>query len=210
MGDISNQLFIYLSCFFAYVTFSLVFPFYSGIADDKGVGTWVTGIMFSLSPLASLICAILLGKYMSILGRKEVLTVSIVFISLSMFLLSPIEYVSRTPFIILSVASRIISGMGAGFLLTSSITILTSDYPDQVQIMIGRIETFGAFGAITGPLISQAIINLNLFIGLNIIASIILLFAGISWKLIGGLREYLINDIKIDRMRLFLKPVTLN
>jgi MFS family permease len=207
MEDILKQLVIYLSCFLAYVTFSLIFPFYPGMANDKGVPTWLNGIIFSLNPMVSLLSAMLVGKYMNKIGRKEVLTASIVLISLSMFLLSPTEYVSRIPFLILSVASRIISGMGAGFLLTTSISILTSDYPDKSQIMLGRMEAFVGTGIMVGPLIGQSVKEFNLFIGLIAVGLIVLLFAGISWKLIGTLREYLIRDIKIDRIRLLLKPV---
>jgi MFS family permease len=207
MGEFSKQISIYFSVFVGFLTFSLIFPFYPDMADDKGLPTWIVGVVFSMNPAASLVCAVNLGKHMNVIGRETCLMLSAIFISLSMFLLCPIQDVDVVSFLILSFTSRIFSGIGSGFLITTSITILTSDYPDRAQIMLGRMEVFAGTGLMVGPLIGEIIKYTDLFLGMIVMGGLSLILGFIAQKLIGELREYVIHQINLNRVSLFFKPV---
>ena len=69
-----------------------------------------------------------------------------------MIVLSPIEEVELVALIILSVISRLLEGIGTDCALTSIITIFVSDYPENAQIMLGRMEAAVELGLVLGQL----------------------------------------------------------
>ena len=150
---------------------------------------------------------IIVGKYLNILGRKKIVMASLFLTSASMVILSPIEDLQMVEVIIVSIFSRIIGGIGAGCMFTPITTIFISDYPDQIQKMIGRMQAMIGLGLILGPLIGTALFLINLFTALMAVGVCILLFAFASQKMLGTFREYIIHDIKINRLQLFFKPV---
>jgi MFS family permease len=207
MGKISKAIAVYMCLMLVLSTYTFISAFYPQIAKDHGIPIWVIGVVFSLNPASSLISALILGKNMNIIGRKKILLGSLLFTSISMFLLSPIEYLDTNYILIMSFTSRIISGVGSACVFTSVTTIFVSDYPDEVQIMLGRMEAAIGVGLILGPLIGTVLYSINLLVAMNVMGISILLFFPISSKMLGELREYKISDKKISSFRLFFKPV---
>ena len=180
MGFDVKQVAIYIGLLLVFATFTLIAPFYPKIAEDKGIPIWLIGCIFSLNPLANLITSLLLGKYMNAIGRKNIVIVTFIFSSLSMFFLSPIEDCDMVQVIILSVISRILGGIGAGCLLTAITTIFISDYPDKIQVMIGRMEGAIGIGLISGPLIGEALFIINLLVAMIVVGGIIIIFTPLA------------------------------
>lgn len=207
MGKISKQVAMYISLLLVCCTFTLISPFYPEIARKRGLPLWMIGVMFSLNPFAQLISSIFLGKYMIRIGRKLVLISSFLFTSAAMIMLSPIELVDLRYLTILSILARLLGGVGAGCVFNSITTIFISDYPDQIQIMLGRMEAAVGLGLILGPLIGTALYLINLQVALLIVGGLILAFSPIAWKIVGTLTEYNVPDININRIKLFKKPV---
>jgi MFS family permease len=207
MSNTAKEIVIYSISTLVIFPYSIITAFYPEIARAKGIPVWLIGIVFSLNPAVSIFVTLGLGKYMKSIGRKTVLLASLVLISISMFLLSPIEYLETNYVLILSFACRIIGGIGSACAFTSITTIFVSDYPEKIQIMLGRMEGAVGLGLILGPLIGTALYMINLFVALNVIGLAIFLFCPVAWLIIGELKEYKIKDINIDRFRLFFKPV---
>ena len=117
---------------------------------------------------------------MNAIGRKNVVISCFVFISISMIFLSPIEDTSMSQLIILSLISRVCGGIGGGCMFTAVITIFISDYPDKVQIMLGRMEAAVGIGLIIGPLIGTALYLINLLVAMIVIGGLILFYSPVA------------------------------
>ena len=207
MGAKAKQTAIYISLLLVFMTYTLISPFYPGIARSKGVPIWLIGVIFSVNPLSSLLTSIFLGKYMVKIGRKLVVVASYIFVAVSMIFLAPIEDVELVPMIVLSLISRVLGGMGQGCILTSITTIFISDFPDRIQTMIGRMEASIGVGLIMGPLLGTGLFLINLLVALIIVGAAIFMFSPLAWRMLGTFREYEIHDIQISRTALLLKPV---
>ena len=200
---------IYIGLFLVCITYTMIAPFYPQIAQDKGVPLWLIGVIFSLNPLAYLITALFLGKYMVLIGRKNAVILSFALVSTSMIFLSPIEDTSMNQLIILSLISRACGGIGSGFMFTAVITIFISDYPDKVQIMIGRQQVAIGLGLVLGPIIGGALYFINLLVTMIVVGALILFYSPIAWKMLGTFREYSIKSASLNRVSLIAKPVIL-
>ena len=207
MGTKSKQFAIYLGLLLICSTYTLIAPFYPKIAKEKGIPLWMVGIVFALNPFGNMIASFFIGRYLNKLGRKNVVISSYFFTALSLLLISPIEYLDRTYVIILSFASRLVAGVGSCCLFTTVTTIFTSDYPDQIQIMIGRMEACIGLGLIIGPMLGTGLYSINLIISMPSLAVVIVLFSPLAWKMLGNFQNYLQVESKIQRGQLFLKRV---
>lgn len=207
MGKLWKLVGIYLSLLLVCCTSTLISPFYPEIAKKKGLSLWMIGAIFSLNPFFKLMASLFLGKYMMRIGRKFVLLSSLLLTSVSMIILSPIEEVELTSLTILSIFSKLLGGIGAGCVFTSITTIFVSDYPDQIQIMIGRMEAAVGVGLIVGPLLGSALYLISLLAALLIVGGLILAFSPFAWKMLGTFKDYEVHNVTIDRLKLFMKPV---
>jgi MFS family permease len=207
MSQVSKQFAIYLGLLLVNSTYTLIAPFYPIVAQNKGLPLWLIGVIFALNPLGNIICTPILSKYLQQIGRKRVVIASFILTSLSMFILSPIEYVSPPYVILLSVISRLVGGMGASCLFTTVITIFISEYSDQMQKVIGRMEAAIGLGLIIGPMLGTSLYMINLLAAMTGVGVIILLFVPLGWKMLGEFREYQVKEVNINRMQLFFKPV---
>ena len=203
----NKQVAIYIGLLFVYSTYAMTAPFYPRIAQDKGVQIWLIGVIFSINPLCNLLASLFLGKYMMAIGRKNVVISCFTFTAISMIFLSPIEEADMTQLIILSVISRISGGIGIACLFTAAMTIFISDYPGNIQIMIGRMEAAAGVGLIFGPIIGTALYLINLLIAMNVVGGLIFIYSPLAWKMLGTFREYSIKSANINRSHLISRPV---
>lgn len=207
MGQISKQLSIYICTLICCSPYTMIASFYPKIAVSKGIPLWVVGTVFSADPFCSLVFSGFLGKYMLHIGRKFIIVLSLVFACLSIFMLSPIQQVSASTLLILSFASRMFSGISTSCVMTAGDSVIVSDYPDNIETMIGRIEGSIGIGFIIGPLMGTLLYMNNLFYSLITFGIFILCFIPICWGMLGQFRHYEIHNEKINSIRLMLKPV---
>ena len=207
MGSVSKQTAIFIGLLLVGCTYSMISPFYPDLARSKGVPLWLIGVVFSINPLAMLITSLLLGKYMVRVGRKLVLVSSFLFVSSALIVLSPIEMCDRVPFLILSIFSRVLGGIGTGCIFTSIISVFISDYPEQIQTMLGRMEASVGVGFIMGPLVGTIVYIIDLLPALIVTGGIVFLFFPFAWEMLGTFKAYEIHSININRIALVMKPV---
>jgi MFS family permease len=210
MGETSKEIAIYITIVITLFPYSFISAFYPQIAKDKGIPVWLIGFVFSANPAVSICLSLVIGKYMNVIGRKNILLTGLFFTSISMFLLSPIEYPDSTYVLLLSFASRIVGGIGHSCGFTSVTTIFVSEYPEKVKTMIGRMEACIVVALMLGPVIGTILYLIDFVIAINAMGAIILIFCPIASKMLGEFREYKIKEINIQRLRLFFKPVLFN
>ena len=171
---ISKQAAIYISLFLCLCPYTMIATFYPQIAVSKGIPYWVIGLVFSFDPISGFFTSIILGKCMIHISRKITIIMSLILISISTALLSPIEYCDIEVVLILSFLSRMLAGISAACIMTAADTICISDYPESIEIMIGRIEASIGLGIVIGPLIGAVLYLWILFYSLIIFAILIL------------------------------------
>jgi MFS family permease len=207
MGKISKQIALYTGLLLVCSSFTLIFPFYPKIAESKGIDLWLVGFIFSLNPMTSVISTPILGRYMYKIGRKNIVIASFIFTAISAFILSPIENSDHDTVLILSVFSRIFSGLAASFIFTSVTSIFVSDYPDDMLVMIGRMEAAIGVGLTLGPVIGAALYFMELFGALIFLGGMVTLFTPFASKMLGTFRDLNIIGKEVNTLPLLIKPV---
>ena len=207
MGKISKQVSIYISLISCVSAYTMIASFYPEIASSKGVPSWLIGAIFSADPLFGLITSLVLGKFMIQVGRKAVILFSVFCIGLSIIFLAPIEHLDKGLLIVASFLSRIFAGIGAGCIFTSSNSVLVSDYPEETQKMVSRIQVSIGLGLILGPLIGILVNIGNLMYSLIAFSILTFAFIPLSSKLLGKFRVYNIQNTTMDPKTLLFKTV---
>ena len=207
MGSASKQAAIFAGIWLVGCAYSMISPFYPDLARSKGVPLWLIGVMFSINPLATLLTSLFLGKYMVAIGRKLVLVSTFLLVSAALIILSPLQLCEITPFIILSFFSRALGGIGTGCIFTSAISVFISDYPERIQIMLGRMTASIGVGLAVGPLVGTILYLIDLLPALLVTAGVVFLFFPFIWKMLGTFKPYEIRSISVNRLALVMKPV---
>ena len=208
MGDLSKQFAIYISLILVCAAYTMIAPFYPSLARSKGVPIWLIGVIFSTDPLFCFFTTVVLSKRMKRIGRKIVLIASLVFLSMSMFVLCPVQYFDLEIVLILSFLSRMLAGMAAGCVMTAAGSIFAGDYPDKVPVMMGRMQGAIGTGLVLGPLLGTVLYFHSLFLALLVLGTIITIFIPLSWRMLGPFSDYeAISSTKIKVIKLLLIPV---
>lgn len=210
MGKVSKQIAIFISLILVCAAYTMIAPFYPSIAKGKGLPLWLIGVVFSTDPFFGFLTSMVMSRKMNKIGRKTVLVLSQVCLSLSMFTLSPIEYFSFDMVLILSLISRMLAGIGTGCVMTAAASIFASDYPDIVPIMMGRMQGAIGVGLILGPLLGTVLYLQSLTLALGTLGALILLYIPIQYKMLGSFADYEVtNSTKVSARKLILIPVKL-
>ena len=124
------------------------------------------------------------------IGRKNVLLISLLLVSVSVILLAPIEYLEANDLIAISIISRVAAGCSAGIAMTAADSIMISDYPDNVQAMIGRMEVAIGAGITLGPIVGIFLSLFELLYSLMAYGIFMILIIPICSLLLGTFRDY--------------------
>nr|KAI8737036.1 MFS-type transporter SLC18B1-like isoform X1 [Biomphalaria glabrata] len=119
--------------FFTGCGYSLLAPFFPQEAEYKGVSTTVTGLIFSLFQLVIFISSPIYGNFLTRIGPKF-LFVSGILVGGSCSILFGIldRSPSGLPFIIICFACRTVEALGLSALITSSLAIISNEFPKHV------------------------------------------------------------------------------
>jgi MFS family permease len=189
-------------------SFTIVSPFYSKIAQDKGIEKWLIGLVYSSFPISSLAISFFLQPFMQRLGRTKILLFGMFLESLNILLMALVPFSNFAMALFLSFTSRMIGGWSSAMLTISSYSILTSDYPDEIAKMIALMEIVSGIGYIMGPLIGSIIYLIGGFSTSCIILSIIiLLYTPILYICVGPSRPYILSNDHIIMSHVAMKPV---
>lgn len=140
--------------FTAYLTMSIIAPFFPYEASVKGMRESLAGFVFSVYALVMMIASPMLGKILPIVGVKFMLISGIWMCGWSNVLFGVLGYANDpTYFTILCFVVRAISALGAASFSTASYTYIIHLFPEKVGIAFGLTETCVGIGMSLGPAI---------------------------------------------------------
>ena len=207
MGKYSIQFLIYASELIQCLGFTIICPFYSGIAIDKGIPLWLVGIIYALDPISVIPSWFLTSKCMKALSREAVLSIGICLIGISMGLLSAMEDLSPDSFLAISIASRILAGIGQGFAVIAVTAILTSMHTKELKQLAGYYQSFGGIGLLLGPVLGGILAYLGFFYSFGMLGICVIVSAVIMYYSIDKSEKHSKVASEITYMELIFKPV---
>lgn len=173
---------LYLAEFLASLSFTILASFYPGMAESKGIPIWLIGFILSLDPIIGLPTSLLVGKAMSIVSRKKILTLGLIFGGLGTFFLGMVELVDGNTAIIVSFASRIFAGFGAGCSMTASASILVQEYPQEIDRVISYYEAASGLGLLLGPVFGSVLNLYRISVTFSLFALFFMAFSVVTYK----------------------------
>lgn len=195
MKEKVRKLTIILTNLFASAAFTVITPFYASVAERSGIPSSLVGFIFSLFPISSMILSLFLPKLMFLIGRNNILIIGLIFIGAGSVLVSFIENCNTTMAILLSILSRILSGAGCACETVTSLSILSSDYPEEFQKLAALIETFAGLGIIIGPLLGSVLFSFGGFsVSCRVMGIFVLGYIPLIFFVLGKSREYVIEE----------------
>ncbi|KAJ7350095.1 hypothetical protein OS493_038489, partial [Desmophyllum pertusum] len=179
-------------CLIAAIQFealSMIAPFYPLEAAAKGVSTTVVGLIFGTYAFLGFIFVPIVGFMIAKYGPKSVLFVGMLLGGTAVILFGFCGRISGTAaFVVLSFLLRSISAIGGAASETSVTSIVIAEFPDNLGMASGFVETCIGVGLSLGPVLGGALYSAGGFqlpffvIGSSMIVPIPVLFYVLSNK----------------------------
>lgn len=161
-----SLLFLCLANGLVNVVYALMGPFYPSVASGKGVSPLLVGVVFSLMPAAAFVTSPFLGEYLDRLTRKGGLALGLLLQAVAMGLVAWAADFDAVPFVVVSLLSRLFSGVSMALVETSCFALAASAYPDKVERNMSLFEASAGAGMMLGPVISAQIYDYVGFSGI--------------------------------------------
>lgn len=146
----------------AYLTMSIIAPFFPYEASIKGMRESLAGFVFSVYALVMMISSPLLGKLLPVVGVKFMLLSGIWFSGWSNVLFGVLEDVNDTTmFTVLCFVVRAVGAFGAASFSTASYTYIIHLFPENVGLAFGLTETCVGIGMSLGPAVGGLLYGLG-------------------------------------------------
>jgi MFS family permease len=183
---------ILINQFYSSGVYTMVAPFFpTELADNKGISLSTISFIFAIYPIISFIVSPLLGKYLNKIGRKTTFIAGMFIESVALFLISIVPWVDATGAIISSTLARALMGVAYSCIMVSSFALVSSEFPDNVQKVLGVMEAIGGIGLILGPVWGAGLYYLTNFFGTFFITGVIyVILTPICYCIMDSDREY--------------------
>ncbi|XP_014661896.1 PREDICTED: MFS-type transporter SLC18B1-like isoform X2 [Priapulus caudatus] len=140
------------------VFYSLIAPFYPKEAAKKGVSPVMIGFIFGILELTIALSSPFFGRFMTRLGSRFTFLAGMFTVGTACCLFGFVDMVpDGVDFVSLSIAIRVVEGLGAGAYITASFAIIANEFPERVATMFGVLETFNGLGLMLGPVVGGAL-----------------------------------------------------
>ena len=163
---------IFLSLMLINLLYTLIAVIYPVTAEDRGIPSWLVGMVFSSMAAISFPLSLWIGKNLSRIGRRKVITLGLLLASVALLLLAFIVYLDNTWFLVMSFASRMVGGVAMAFVYTAGCAIITSDYQEKAQKYLPAAEFFAGIGLTIGPTLGAVAYHVLGFTGITLVASV--------------------------------------
>ncbi|KAJ1346033.1 hypothetical protein KIN20_000698 [Parelaphostrongylus tenuis] len=173
------------------VAFSCIAPFYPDEAKKKSMTESQTGIVFGVFELVMFVMAPVFGKYMTVIGSKNMFTLGLAITGITAILFGFLNYLpSGNIFFLASVLIRILEAIGDAAFVTSAFAISAKCFPGNIAVVVGIMETFAGLGYTAGPLIGGFLYEFGGFqVPFLVLGAILLLATALGWWLIENFRD---------------------
>lgn len=189
---------IFVVQFLANAIYSVLAPFFPIIAKEKGLRGETIGLIFSGYPIAAFLSAPIYGLMIIRFGRRKMFLTGSLLISSTLFGFSALPYLDSGSFVAVGFFSRFLQGLGVSGIVSSSFAIIASNYKDNMETVLGILNSIGALGMMLGPLIGAGIYEASSFTALYIIYGSVFVVAMVFAFLVLPMdREYIKPDIEV-------------
>lgn len=201
-----QEITIYSSEILYNISYTVLSAFYPGIAEEHNISIWVLGIIFAVSPFVSIPASFVVGKYMKKLGRKYVFIFGMILNTISMLIIVIAVYTNSVSFLLLSIISRIISGIGEGCTMNAAPCILMTESPGEMDKIITYFEVCSGLGLFLGPIIGSFISLYSLSLVFVFAAGIYLVFTIMSVFFL-KINDNILDSKSVSLLKIAFQPV---
>lgn len=170
----------------AYLTMSIIAPFFPFEASQKGMSPTLSGLVFSVYALVIMIASPLLGKLIPYVGVKFMLISGIWLAGGSNILFGICGLIEdSTSFIVFSFVIRSVGAFGAASFSTASYTYIIQLFPENVGLAFGLTETCVGIGMSLGPAVGGLLYGLGGYgLPFYVLGGFVLLNIPVCWFLV--------------------------
>jgi MFS family permease len=189
---------IFLIQFLANAIYSILAPFFPIIAKEKGLRGETIGLIFSGYPIAAFLSAPIYGLMIIRFGRRKMFLTGSLLIASTLFGFSSLPYLESSTFVAVGFFSRFLQGLGVSGIVSSSFAIIASNYKDNMETVLGMLNSIGAMGMMLGPLIGAGIYEATSFSTLYILYGTVFVIAMVfAFLVLPADREYSKTDVEV-------------
>ena len=172
----TKLVFILISTLLANFSMIIIVPFYPIVANKRGIGELMIGLIFTMMPLFSCISSMYIGKNIERFGRRFISCLGIGLNSLGLIGIAFSNSLDNNGFTAVSLTSRAISGIGLACIYISNLSTISSEYSDKRESYTSMMEACGGIGLIFGPIYASVTYSSIGFSGSFFFLAIFLLF----------------------------------
>ena len=123
------------------MTYSLMSPFYSEEAVQKGMNITETGIVYSSTFLTFMLCSPIFGKYIEIIGSRKMFLLGTLIAGIGNTSFGLLQWVDgKHAFLGLSLIIRIISAMAEAALFTAVSPLTINAASEPTENILGHLD----------------------------------------------------------------------
>lgn len=165
--------------FLSYSTYGIPITYFPKVASDRGLHSYITGIIFSMYPLFAFVFSFVVGKMLKMWNKKWILKSSQILLGCATLLFGfSYMFPYMTLFVSFSMLGRALQGMSIGAYQTAAYAYIPEYWPQEVDQRICIMEISVAFGIGMGPIISSVIYETIGYIWIYIVPSIMIVLTG--------------------------------
>jgi len=157
-------------------------PFYPAEAEKKGASATSYGLVFGIFELTVFLVSPFMGKFLPRIGVGSAFNGGITITGLMCIAFGFLDRVSGGDvFIGLSLANRIVAGVGNSAFLSASFTLVAQVFPNTVSTIFGVVEMAFGVGMIIGPTVGGVLYQLGGFeVPFAVLGGVLLCQAAVS------------------------------
>lgn len=142
--------------------YSVISPFMPSEFKRKQVDDTLVGLIFAVFSLAVIFGSPVMGYVIQRVGRRNPMIYGSYLLGASLMIFAGISYLeSKTLFIAISFAARILQGIGFTLIQVTCLSIAATFYPKHRARLIGLLEAAAGGGMMLGPLIGTGLFTIG-------------------------------------------------
>lgn len=158
------MVFGFITCLSGF-SISILGPFYSMIAVEKGVTLLQCGFVFSVYNLTMVIISFIYCKYTTVIGIEFMANAGTFILATTSILFGFLDKINNSlVFLILSIVIRIFEALGCASFRISANSILLNEFEDDQELVFGLLQAFGGIGLTMGPLLGVFLFDIGGFL----------------------------------------------
>ena len=140
--------------------YALIAPFFPLELEDKGISEWNIGFIFSIYSVAMILFSPPVGRYLEVTGYTKMLISGLTLMGITFILFGVIDSLqSHDAVLYVALFLRFLQGTAVAMAYTTIYAIITNNYPNRKEQLLGMLEASFGVGLICGPLAGASLYN---------------------------------------------------